>query len=387
MALAAYGLRTLPRRAGGSGVMVLGIAGVVMVWIGVLSIAAGFRRASIDGSRPEMAVVLRAGADSELVSALSRAQTRLIGQAPGVARDALGPLVSPELFLILDLPRRSTGTAVNVAVRGVEPPAFRVRRELVIEEGRAFLWGRAELLVGVGASRVFAGLEVGREFEMGGRSWQIVGTFSTGGPEDSELWADARVLQSLYRRGDTFQAAYAELVDADAFSGFQRALDRDPRARVRVMRQTEHRAAQSRMVMGVVRGLGRWVALLMGAGASLGAFHTLHSLVVSRRREIATLRALGFRGPVIVSAFLMEALVLGLAGGVLGVGLAYGLCNGWTTATLNVQTHAQVAFALEVDGRLMLEGLGYGLGIGAAGGVWPAIGAVRGPIARALGRS
>src|SRR3989475_9021422 len=176
-----FSLRTLPQRKGAAIAATVGIAGVVAVFVGVLSIAAGFRAAMTPKGGADLAIVLRSGADTEMTSVLSREDAHLISDAPGVARSAEGPLVAAELFVIINLPKRSTGTDANVPLRGVEPPAFLVREKFKLLQGRRFERGKNEVVVGNGAAQEFAGLDVGNKFRVGRNEWEVVGIFSAGG--------------------------------------------------------------------------------------------------------------------------------------------------------------------------------------------------------------
>ncbi|RMH21747.1 MAG: ABC transporter permease [Acidobacteria bacterium] len=385
-AVTAFNLRSITQRLGSSLVTVVGVAGVVLVFVGVLSIASGFRATMTATGDPETVIVMRSGASSEMVSGLGLETTRIIAEKPGLARDADGrPLASAELFVVVDQPKKGVGTPANVPLRGVEEAAFEVRRGFRMVEGRRFEFGNNELIVGRGAAASFSGLEVGNEISWGEVSWTVVGIFETGGTaEDSELWCDARVLQPAYGRGSTFQSVHARLVSAAAFDDFARALEADPRLNVKVVREADYYAEQSTLMTQIIRGLGTLIALLMGFGAIFGALNTMYSAVAARGREIATLRALGFgAGPVVISV-LVEALVLAAAGGVAGALSAYALFNGFEAATLNFQTFSQVAFAFAVTPALMLAGLLYALVMGLAGGLLPAVRAARLPVATAL---
>ncbi|MGD0614050.1 MAG: ABC transporter permease, partial [Verrucomicrobiota bacterium] len=199
-----FGLLSIPQRRGAVTATVIGIAGVVAVLVGVLSIAAGFKQAMMASGSPDAAIVLRSGADSEMVSGFGREATRVIADSPGVARTEQGPLASPELFVIINLPKRSTGTDANVPLRGVEAAALQVRDNLKIIRGRMFEWGKDEVIVGSGAAMEFGGLEVGSTLKVGRYGWPIVGIFSAnGGVSESEIWSDAKVLQDAYNRGDS----------------------------------------------------------------------------------------------------------------------------------------------------------------------------------------
>jgi putative ABC transport system permease protein len=378
-------LRTLPERRGSACAAAVGIAGVVTVLVGVLSIAEGFRRAMTVSGAPDVALVLRSGADAEMTSGLSREDTRIIADAPGLARDGAGPLASPELFVIINLPKRSTGTDANVPLRGVSPAAFPVRGNLRLVAGRSFEPGRNELVVGAGAARQFAGLDLGRMLRVGQNEWTVVGIFTAGGGvAESEIWTDAAVLQPAYHRGDTYQAVYARLSTPGDFATFRDTLTTNPRLNVKVVRQADFYAEQSTAVTGFIRGLGVVIAGLMALGALFGALNTMYSSVSARTREIATLRALGFGSSPVVVSVLLESLALALAGGAVGAALAYFAFDGFTTSTINWQTFSQVAFAFRVSPQLLGRAIVWAAMIGVLGGLFPAIHAARIPIAAAL---
>jgi len=286
---------------------------------------------------------------------------------------------------VINLPKRTTGTDANVPLRGVEPPAFGVRNEMEIVQGRLFQWGRNEVIVGAEAALEFEGLDVGSKLQVGRSEWTVVGIFTAnGGIAESEIWTDAAVLQPAYRRGNSFQAVYAKLESPGAFQAFKDRLTTDPRLNVQVVRQPDYYAEQSTMVTNLITGLGTLVAGLMGVGAVFGALNTMYTAVSSRTREIATLRALGFGGTPVVISVLLESLVLSLVGGSLGAGLAYVAFDGFRAATINWQSFSQVAFAFAVTPALLVEGILFAALIGLAGGLFPAIRAARMPVATAL---
>jgi putative ABC transport system permease protein len=384
-AITGLNLRTIKERRGASAAAAFGVAGVVTVFVAVLSIAAGFQKTMATSGSADTAIVLRTGSDSEMTSGLRHDATRLIADAPGVRRTASGPLASSELYVIVDLPKRSTGTAANVPLRGVQPAAFEVRNDIRIISGRRFEPGKNEILVGQAAAGQFAGLDVGSTHRWGENVWTVVGIFTAGGGvAESELWCDAGVLQPAYRRGDTFQVVHARLDSPAAFAKFKDALTADPRLDVKVVRQSEYYAEQSRALTAIITGLGTLIAGLMAVGAVFGALNTMYTAVASRTREIATLRALGFSaGPVVLSV-LAESLLLALAGGIVGALVAYFVFNGYRTSTLNWQTFSQVAFAFAVTPRLLVQGIVWALLMGLIGGLLPAIRAARLPVATAL---
>jgi putative ABC transport system permease protein len=378
-------LKTLPERRGAAIAAAVGIAGVVTVLVGVLSIAEGFRRAMTVSGSPDVAIVLRSGSDSEMTSGLGRGETRTIADAPGLARDASGPLASAELFVIISLPKRSTGTDANVPLRGVSPAAFGVRGNIEMVAGRRFEVGRNEVIVGAGAARQFAGLDLGKTIRVGRNEWSVVGIFTAaGGVAESEIWTDAAVLQPAYQRGDSYQAVYARLTSSSMFREFSDALTTNPQLTVKVVRQSEFYAEQSTSVTSFIKNIGVVIAGLMALGALFGALNTMYSSVSARTREIATLRALGFgSGPVIIS-IMLESLALALIGGAAGAAIAFLAFDGFTTSTMNWQTFSQVAFAFRVSPELLVRAITWSVALGIFGGLFPAIHAARLPIATAL---
>lgn len=385
LAVTGVNLMSIRQRLGSSSVAVVGFAGVVAVFIAVLSIAEGFRKVMESGTSSGTALVLRAGSDTEMSSVLERELTRIIKDAPGVVRGADGPVASAELFVIVDVPKRATGTGANVPMRGVGPEAFAVRPHIEITAGRSFAAGRNEVIVGQAAAREFAGLDIGNTLHWGENVWEVVGIFSADGSiYESEIWTDARVLQPAYRRENSFQSVYAKLESPDAFQRFKDALTSDPRLEVDVAREDDYYAAQSQVLRDLVRTLGNAIALLMAIGATFGALNTMYSAVSARGQEIATLRALGFQGGPVLVSVMAESLLLAVVGGLLGGSIAYLVADGYNTATINFQTFSQVAFSLTVTPRLLFGGIAYALAMGFFGGIFPALRAVRAPIALGL---
>lgn len=384
-ALVAFNLRTLPARKGSAAAAVFGIAGVVAVLVGVLSIGQGFRKTMTMAGSPDTVFVLRSGADSEMTSILGREAANIISEAPGVAQAGGKPLVSPELFVIVNLPKRSTGTDANVPMRGVEPPAFGVRSEVKVVEGRNFAPGRNEVIAGRGAQLQFRGLDLGSELLFGQNRWTVVGIFEAGGAiSESEIWADAAVLAPAYRRGSSFQTAVVKLASPGSLQQFKDALTSDPRVNLKIVRETDYYAEQSQTLVNIVTFLAGIITTLMGLGALFGALNTMYTAVAARSREIATLEAIGFGGLPVMLSVLIEAMLLALLGGVIGAVGAWVAFDGFRTATLNWQTFSQVAFAFDVSPQLITTAILYALGIGLVGGFFPALRAARMPVAVSL---
>jgi putative ABC transport system permease protein len=385
LAVTGFSLRTIPQRRGASAAALLGIAGVVAVLVGVLSIAQGFRRAMVAAGSPDTVIVMRSGSDTEMMSGLLRDDVRLIADAPGLLRTPEGPAASAELFVVINLPKRGTGTDANVPLRGVDRMAFAVRSQVRLVSGRRFEPGHNEMIVGRAAAREFAGLEPGARLRVGTADWTVVGVFEdAGGISESEVWTDAHVLQAAYRRGESYQSVYARLESPESYSVFKDALTADPRLQVEVVRQIDYYARQSETLYRLVSGLGTVISGLMGVGALFGALNTMYNAVASRTREIATLRALGFQAAPVVVSVMAESLVLALVGGAVGGVGAYLAFNGLEATTLNFQSFSQVAFAFAVTPGLLIQGVVYAALIGLVGGLFPALRAARIPIAAAL---
>ena len=378
-------LRNLPARLGTSLVAVVGIGGVVAVLVSLLSMGEGFRAALELSGRDDVVLVLRGGSADELSSAFDRDAVSVIVSAPGIARDARGPIASPEFYTIVDLPMRSTGTAANVPFRGVTARAPQVREGFRIVAGRMFEPGKDEVIVGRGAFAQFGNVDLGRKVLWGSQWWRVVGVFEAGGSvSESEVWTDLSVLQSVYRRGNSVQVVRAQLTSPAELDRVRKWLDADPRVNVSVRSEREFYAEQSRILVALIRYVGTTIALLMGVGAVFAALNTMYSAVSSRTREIATLRALGFGAAPVVASVLLEAVVLGLLGGVVGGALVYAGLNGYQASTLNWASFSQVTFAFTVTPGLLVTGLVYSLVLGLVGGLLPALRAARLPVTTGL---
>jgi putative ABC transport system permease protein len=383
--ITAVNLGTIPARKGSVAEAIFGIAGVVAVFVGVLSIAVGFRRVMTNSTSPDVAMVLRSGADTEMMSVLLRDQARVVEDAPGILRNRQTAAVSMESLVVMELSKRGTGIDANVPLRGVDQSAMMVHQKVRIVQGRDFEGGRNEVIVGQGAASEFAGLDLGATLRMGKEHWKIVGIFTAaGGIEESEIWADSSALQAAFDRGTTVQSVLARLNTPAAFGNFRESLMRDPRVNVRIVRQSDYYADQSAMVYNLVTGLGILITGLMAVGAIFGALNTMYNAVASRTQEIATLRALGFgNGPVVIS-IMVESLCLALAGGLVGAGIAYFLFNGFHASTLNWQSYSQVAFTFAVTPSLIFQGILCAASIGFIGGLFPAMRAAHLPIVTGL---
>ncbi len=383
LAVTGVGIGSLTQRWGASLVIVIGIAGVVGVLVAMLAMAEGFGATLKQTGSDDTAIILRGGSQAETNSVITRDQIPLIGNLAGIARGADGrPVVSPELSQVVNMPSKSDGTDANVQLRGVGPIGWTLRPAIKIVAGRKFAAGLRELVVGQGAQKQFRGLELGKHLRLANQDWAVVGVFAAGDSHDSELWADAEVLASTYQR-TAFQSVTAKLDGKTGFAQIKAALANDPRLKLDVQTTHDYYAKQSEGLTKLIRILGTVIGAIMAIGAVFGALNTMYAAVATRAREIATMRALGFRGLPVVIAVMLETMLLALLGGILGAGIAWLVFNGYTVSTLG-SNFSQVVFQFKVSPQLLWQGLKWALAIGLIGGLFPALRAARMPVTRAL---
>jgi putative ABC transport system permease protein len=380
-----YNFRSIRARWTSTIVAVLGIAGTVGVFVAMLSLAKGFKATLVASGSAGNVLVMRAGSASEMLGGITLDSIRIVQDAPGVAHDASGPLVTQEVVGVVPIPLISTGTDANVQVRGVSPNVLQIRNFVKIAQGRMFQPGLSELIVGKNATNTYSGLKLGDSVNMGGGHWKVVGVFDAGGSSfDSEVWCDAKILsQVLQRPANIFQSATVHLTSPAAFQQFKDSVTSDPRLTVDAVREVDYYAKQSTVMTRLITVLGGIVALIMAVGAVFGALNTMYSAVAERGREIATMRALGFSTLNVLLSFLFEALLISIVGGILGC-LAVLPLNGLTTSTMNFQTFSNLAFAFKITFDLLLMGILFALVMGVLGGLLPAIRASIRPVAVAL---
>jgi putative ABC transport system permease protein len=380
-----YNFRSIRARWTSTIVAVLGIAGTVGVFVAMLSLANGFKATLVASGSPGNALILRAGSPTEMMGGVTLDSVRVVQDAPGVARDSSGPLVTQEVVGVMPFPLITTGTDANVQVRGVSSNVLRIRTFAKVTEGRMFQPGLSEIVVGRNASRTYIGLTLGNTVQFGGGRWQVVGIFDAGGSAfDSEIWCDAKLLNEILKRPDNvFQSVTVHLASPQTFQQFKDSVTSDPRMNVDVTREIDYYAKQSTTMTRLITVLGGLVAAIMAIGAVFGALNTMYSAIAERGREIATMRAVGFSSSNVILSFLFEALSISLVGGILGC-LAVLPLNGFTTNTMNFQTFANVAFAFKITFDLLLLGIVFALVMGVLGGMLPAIRAATRPVAVAL---
>jgi putative ABC transport system permease protein len=381
------GVSTLRQRLGSSSVIVIGIAGVVGVLVALLAMGEGYSETLRKTGNTDTAIVMRGASASEVMSVLERDSVVVIPQVAGIARDAQSkPIASPELVVAANLQLKG-GTPDDVGsvqLRGIGDEAWTVRPNVRLVAGRKFKPGMHELLVGQGAQREFDGLQVGQQVKLGSQSWTVVGAFASGDALDSELWADANVVADAYRRGGSRNSVTVKLTSPQAFDAFKARLEADPRLKVDVSTTLDYVSKQSEGTSKMIKGIGITVGLIMAIGAIFGALNCMFAAVAARAREIATLRAIGFRGTPVVVAIMLETMLLALLGGLLGGLLAWLIFNGYTASTLAAGSVGKLSFEFSVTPALLWSGLKWALAIGFIGGLFPAVRAARLPVTTAL---
>ncbi|WP_429002139.1 ABC transporter permease [Xanthomonas campestris] len=383
LAAARIGIATLPQRWGASSVIVVGIAGVVGVLVAMLAMGQGFQATLNSTGDDTTAIVLRGGSQAETNSVITRELVPLVSSLPGIAADARGrPLLSPELSQVVNIASKSDGTDVNAQVRGVGEQAWAVHAKVRLVQGRRFTTGLREIVVGKGALNQFRGLELGRTLTLGSQQWTVVGVFASGDAHDSELWTDAQTLATTYNRS-AYQSISVRTTGKAGFSQFKTAMAADPRLKLDVETTRAYYGKQGGGLNRLISILGTVIGAIMAVGAVFGALNTMYAAVATRAREIATMRAIGFRGTPVIMALMLETMLLALLGGLLGGLIAWAIFNGYSVSTLG-SNFSQIVFQFKVSPELLWSGLKWALGIGLVGGLFPALRAARLPITTAL---
>jgi putative ABC transport system permease protein len=379
-------LRNIPQRWSSSMVAVLGIGGVTLVLVALLSIAAGFRVALEGSGSEDVAIIMRAGSTNELSGGFGADTVTVVSDAPGIKRDAQNkPILSAELYVLVDGRMRGKDASTNLPLRGVSQMAPQVRKSFKLVEGRMFREGTNEVIVGDGVVKQYEGLDVGKTVRWGNANWNVVGRFTDGGGiAESEAWGDTPIVQQAWRRGNSFQSVRVKLNNPESLKTLKDSLSKDPRVRVGVQSERAFYADQQKLMSTIINTVGWALAIMMGVAALFAALNTLYNAVATRVREIATLRAMGFNGWAVMISVLVEAMILGAVGGLIGGLLAFLTFNGMHSSTMNWASFSQMTFAFTVTPQLMITGIIYGLILTFIAGILPGIRAARLPITAGL---
>lgn len=360
----------------------LGMALVVFVFATALMLDAGLRKTLVSTGEPDNVVLTRKGSTTEVQSAIDRSQAAIATTLPEVA--VIGePLASREVVMLISLPKKGSNKVSNAMIRGMDPVGFTLRRKVSLTQGRMFRTGSNEIIVGRSVRAQFAGVELGEQLEFGGRQWTVVGTFDASKSGfDSEIWGDVNSLMQAFRR-QAYSSVVVRLTDPMAFESLSNRFADDPRISLAVKREAEYYADQSAGLSRFIQILGLTLAGIFSVGAIIGATITMQSSVATRTAEIGTLRAIGFQRRSILVAFLAEAILLSLVGGVAGLLLA-SLMQFVEFSTTNFQSFSELAFGFELSPAIVLASMIFSIAMGIAGGLVPAARAARIQIVEAL---
>jgi putative ABC transport system permease protein len=379
-----YSYRNLLARRLTTFLTAAGMALVVFVFAAVLMLAEGLRQTLVATGSYDNAVVLRAGSESEVQSAVSREQAAVIGAQPEVALDQDGRhLVADEALVLINLPKRGTKNPGNVIIRGVQPVSLLLRREVKLVAGRFPRPGSTEIVAGIQIARRFQGAGLGETLNFAMRRWQVVGVFDAGNTGfSSEIWGDVEQLLQAFRR-TAFSVVILRLQDPGAFGALKTRLESDPRLPISVQREVEFYEAQSRRLATFIRMLGLVLTAIFSVGAILGAMVTMYAQVGARISEIGTMRALGFQRHHILAAFLVESMFLGFLGWLLGL-VPASLLNFITLSTINWSSFAEISFKFALTPGILFKSLVFGVGMGLLGGLLPSLKAAHLPLLDAI---
>jgi putative ABC transport system permease protein len=354
-----------------------GMGLVVFVFAAVLMLDAGLKKTMVGTGSFDNVVMIRKGSETEIQSGVSRDQASLVESMPNIARGPDGkPVVSKESLILISLNKKGQERGSNIVTRGISPLGLTMRPQAKIIRGRLFREGSSEVIVGRNVNEQFDGAEIGQSLRFGGRDWQIVGIFDAQKSAfDSEVWGDVEQLMQSFRR-TSFSSVIAQLSRSDGFDKLVTDVDDDIRLNLQTKREQIFYEDQSRALSTFITILGTVLSVIFSLGAMIGAAITMYSAVATRTGEIGTLRALGFRRPSILAAFLMESLLLALVGGAAGLFFATFL-QAITISTLNIQSFSQLAFSFVLTPKIIIQTILFSLLMGFIGGFLPAIKASR----------
>jgi ABC-type antimicrobial peptide transport system permease subunit len=380
----AYIARNIGRRRLTTALTAAGMALVVYVFATVLMLAAGLEATLVTTGQPDNVVVIRRAAQTEVQSGVDRTQAGVVESLPDIAVGGDGQrLVSKEVVVLINLPKRESGNPSNVVIRGVMPVGVDLRPQVKLVEGRMFRPGTAEVIAGRSIASRFQGAGLGETLRFASADWTVVGIFDAGRTGfDSEIWGDSEQMMQAFRRL-AFSALVFRLADWERFDAVKRQIESDPRLTLEAKRETRFYADQSEMLSKFISYLGTTISVIFSIGAVIGAMITMYASVASRTAEIGTLRALGFSRTASLVAFLVEALLLGAFGGIVGL-VAASFMQALAISTTNFQTFAELAFSFTLTPGIVAASLGFALGMGFVGGFLPAARAARLRIVDAL---
>jgi len=379
LAVISMNIKSLPQRVWSSLTTMLSIAVVVGVLLAFLAMSDGFDKTLKGSGSNDVAIILNAGSQSELNSGLSGEVVKIVSNAPGIAKDENGPITSPELYVIVDGIKKSSLTEVNLPLRGIALAGLKLRKNVEIVKGRMFEPGKNELVVGTSILDQFSGFELGNEISLGGVQWTVVGVFDADGSVfGSEIWADYRAVQAQFNRGNSFQVVRVKLEIPGDLKAIEAFIKADPRLRLDISTEHQYFSEQSSGISALMY-IGWGLAIFMAFGALAGALNTMYTSVAARSIEIATLRAIGFKGIAAFFGTMVESFILAFIGGIIGTIAVFILFDGITTSTMGAN-FSQIVFSFDLSMAAFLTGIKLALIIGLVGGFFPAWRASRIPV-------
>ncbi len=368
-----YTVRNIINHKITSALTILGVSLVVFVFAAVLMMSTGLRETLVATGSDDNAIVIRQASLTEVQSIIPRDQADIVKTSPeiAVATDGL-PLFTKEIYVLITLLNRHDGDKANVVVRGVSDKSLELRPNATLVEGRMWREGTSEIIAGKSIAERFAGCGLGETVRFGARDWTVVGILDAGGSGfDSELWGDIDQMMDAFRR-PVYSSLTFRLADPSSFVALRDRIEDDPRLPLEVKREKEYYADQSRSTAGFVSILGTVVSIVFACAAIVGAMITMFAAVANRTREIGTLRALGFSRLSILNAFLLEAMLIALAGGILGIAAAATLSFVRISMT-NWDTFSELAFNFQLTPGIVLRAILFAVVMGFIGGVLPAV--------------
>ncbi len=374
-----YNVRSLWVRKATTLATAFGIGLVVFVLASALMLSSGIQATMMNAGRPDNAIVIRKGSDTEMASSIEIKNVGLIQAAPGVKRDEAGPLGSGEIVVVIAQDKVGTeGQVSNILVRGITPNAFKVHPEVRIVEGRPPEPGKDEVAIGRGLVGNFAGMTIGSSFELKkNRPVTVVGVMEASRSSfESEVWADIDTVRSSFGREGLVSSVVVRLESPSSFDAFKATMENDKQLGLETMIETTYYEKQSQGTSIFISIIGFVIVFFFGFGAIIGAAITMHAAVAQRVKEIGTLRALGFSRTAILFSFLLEASALAFAGGLVGVACAT-LLSTVKVSMMNFQTWQEVNFAFEAKPGIIIGSVIAAVVIGLVGGFFPALKAAR----------
>ena len=367
-----YPFRSLAVRWQAALFSAIGIAMTVAVLCGVFALRDGFESFMTTTGREDLLVYLRKGATSEGESGIPLSKVEDYKKSrPEVASEGGQLLAAGETYIALFLPKADGLGEVNVPIRGVEETSFAIHgTDLKMVEGKRFTFGTNEIIVGRPIQSRIANTNVGDTLVVNITPFKVVGVFDHPGAYRSEIWGDVdRIAAALDR--PVRQRVIARIKPGTDVAAVIKELADHKTLASKVVTEKDYFAAQTGILGGVLSFLGIFLTLILGLAGVLGAANTMLAAVGARTREIGVLRSIGFGGGAVLIAFLFEAALIGLAGGILGCLLVLPL-DGIQTGTMNWNTFTENTFAFSVTPKLLLTGLIVAVVLGVVGGVIPA---------------